>query len=298
MTVEQPNIVYGRLLESAHLSGYGFERMTDRLEWLLDGDAWQQVGPGYSDVNEFLRSVDLSAFNIAGKDRLNRRIKALQPTASNYAIGAATGTPESTVRLHLSQGAQNCASSDDDDEHEQRQGDDPTQNCAAEPVAPHVTQNSGEVEWYTPSTIIEAARLVLGDIDLDPASSPLANRTVRAERFYTVDDDGLSRPWAGRVWMNPPYSTGLVERFVLRAVEEFDAGTVTAAVVLTNNATDTRWWQRLAGAAAVVCFPARRIRFIAPAGEKNTPLQGQTIAYLGSDADRFATAFSALGSVR
>lgn len=166
------------------------------------------------------------------------------------------------------------------------------------PPPPHVTRNSGEIEWYTPARIIDAARLVLGDIDLDPASSPLANETVRASRYYTADDDGLAQPWAGRVWMNPPYSTGLVERFVVRAVEDYAAGSVTAAVVLTNNSTDTRWWQRLAAAASAVCFPARRIRFVAPAGEQNTPLQGQTIAYLGADTDRFVTAFSALGSVR
>jgi len=33
---EKPDIVYGRLLESAHISGYGFECMTDELEWLLE----------------------------------------------------------------------------------------------------------------------------------------------------------------------------------------------------------------------------------------------------------------------
>lgn len=98
---ESPDIVYGRLLESAHISGYGFERMVDELEWLLDGDRWTKVGPGYRDVNEFLRSVDLSAFRIDDKKKLHRRIKELQPKATERAIAKATGAPKSTVHEHV-----------------------------------------------------------------------------------------------------------------------------------------------------------------------------------------------------
>jgi len=116
---EAPNIVYGRLLESAHISGYGFERMTGELEWLLEGDRWQQVGPGYADVNLFLRSIDLSAFNLAEKKRLHQRIKELQPQASTRAIGKATGTPHRTVHNHVAvpngTGDSNAKSTDQDD---------------------------------------------------------------------------------------------------------------------------------------------------------------------------------------
>ena len=44
---------------------------------------------------------------------------------------------------------------------------------------PHVTNNSGEIEWLTPAPIIEAAREVMGAIDLDPASSDTARRLSR-----------------------------------------------------------------------------------------------------------------------
>lgn len=69
---------------------------------------------------------------------------------------------------------------------------------------PHVAFNSGNNEWYTPKEIIDAAREVMGEIDLDPASSELANKTVRAEKFYTINSDGLTKEWHGRIWLNPP----------------------------------------------------------------------------------------------
>ena len=73
----------------------------------------------------------------------------------------------------------------------------------------------GSPEWYTPPSIIADVREVLGSIDLDPASCETANETVRATKWYGIDDDGLSQPWAGRIYLNPPYGSVLpwVRRF-------------------------------------------------------------------------------------
>jgi hypothetical protein len=107
---ENPDIVYGRLLESAHISGYSFERVCSELEWLLDEDRWKQVGPGYEDVNKFLRSIDTSYYNLgANRPQLVQRIKELQPKASNRAIADMVGVAESTVRNDLKPSAQNNA---------------------------------------------------------------------------------------------------------------------------------------------------------------------------------------------
>lgn len=161
----------------------------------------------------------------------------------------------------------------------------------------HVGNNSGEVEWYTPRVYITAAAAVMGGIDLDPASSQAANEVVGARRFYSAADDGLGQPWAGRVWMNPPYRNDLMSAFCERLTAFYESGEVSQAVVLTNNATETRWYQHLAGAASAICLHSGRIRFWYPDRPSFTPLQGQTLLYLGPDVDRFAAEFCQFGVI-
>lgn len=161
----------------------------------------------------------------------------------------------------------------------------------------HVANNSGNNEWYTPSHILEAARNVMGAIDIDPASSEIANNTVKAATFFTSEDDGLARPWHGRMWMNPPYAQPLIVKFIERAIEQYCANNVPEAIILVNNGTDTAWGQTLLNSAAAICFPKSRIRFIDSAGKPSgAPLQGQMIVYLGKHRDKFFQAFAPFGA--
>ena len=163
--------------------------------------------------------------------------------------------------------------------------------------AVHVSQNSGENEWYTPEKFIEAARLVMGEINFDPASSELANKTVRADSYCTKDDSGLDRDWGfGNVWMNPPYAQPLMTQFAEKLVEQVP--NINQAIVLVNNATETKWFQVMAKEADAICFPSSRIKFNDKNGEPSkAPLQGQAFLYYGQNVIGFAREFSLLGMV-
>ena len=151
-------------------------------------------------------------------------------------------------------------------------------------------------EWYTPEKYIAAARRVLGDIDLDPASSPVANQTVQAAKIYTAENDGLNREWRGRIFLNPPYSKGQIESFAKKFCEEFDAGNVMSAIVLVDNATETQWFSWLVNRAAALCFTVGRINFIREGEEtRGHHTRGQCFLYYGSDTEKFFGEFSQIG---
>jgi len=159
------------------------------------------------------------------------------------------------------------------------------------------TFGTGENEWYTPADFIAKARAVLGSIDLDPASSSIANATVGAAQFFSESDNGLERDWAGNVWLNPPYAQPAIAHFADKMVAEWATGRVTAAIVLTHNYTDTAWFHVLARKASAICFTRGRVRFESPSGELAAPTQGQAFFYFGNEVDIFSDVFGQVGFV-
>lgn len=64
----------------------------------------------------------------------------------------------------------------------------------------HQSARAGKTEWLTPPEILS----MLGEFDLDPCA-PVVRPWDMAKHHFTIEDDGLSREWFGRVWCNPPY---------------------------------------------------------------------------------------------
>jgi hypothetical protein len=62
-----------------------------------------------------------------------------------------------------------------------------------------------DYEWISNRDLVDSAHLLMGGIDLDPASSVMANKYVNADNFYTITDDGLNeKKWFGKVYLFPP----------------------------------------------------------------------------------------------
>ena len=160
------------------------------------------------------------------------------------------------------------------------------------------TNATAHEDWHTPPHIMDAAKAVLGVIDLDPASSEAANKSVGAKVFFAESDDGLSKEWRGKVWMNPPYTDGVVGRFIGKLVESHQSGAVPEAVCIVNNSTETKWGQLALGAASAVCFPKGRVNYLKGGEFKHGGgLQGQMLCYFGRRAEFFEEKFKGLGVV-
>lgn len=158
-------------------------------------------------------------------------------------------------------------------------------------------KSSTSVEWYTPVDYIDAARDVMGSIDLDPASSEIANQTVGADTYFSKDDepDGLSQDWFGNVWLNPPYGKGS-GLFTAKLVGEYEAKRIDAAVLLLNAyGFDAAWFQPLWQ--WPICFTDHRIEFYSPQRESGGPANGNILVYLGPDQRRFADVFRQFGRI-
>lgn len=135
----------------------------------------------------------------------------------------------------------------------------------------------GPTEWYTPPHIFAALKI---HFDLDPCSpGPRVVPWIPASRHYTQADDGLLRPWSGRVWLNPPYGRG-IDRWLERFAQHRNG------IALIFARTDTQWFHRFAVQADALCFTRGRIPFMSPGASTETssgPGCGSLLLAYGSD---------------
>lgn len=144
-------------------------------------------------------------------------------------------------------------------------------------------------EQYTPTEVVEKVREVLGSIDLDPATSKLANKQVQAKNIFTTEDgiETFRARWEGNVFLNPPgggslvlSGTGLRSNpaiFWLKLMHAWhEVQSVEAAVVLgftMEVLQTTQGVEEFPMLRFPFCVPVRRIAFDVPREEKLRQLE-------------------------
>ncbi|WP_425401237.1 DNA N-6-adenine-methyltransferase [Algiphilus sp.] len=114
----------------------------------------------------------------------------------------------------------------------------------------HQSSRMMKDEWLTPPYILDA----LGPFDLDPCA-PVQRPWDTAQRHYTMHDNGLSQPWKGRVWCNPPYGRDAV-KWLHRCADHGNAVALIFARTETASFRDAVW-----SAADAVLFLEGRLHF-------------------------------------
>lgn len=160
---------------------------------------------------------------------------------------------------------------------------------------PLVSRFMGDQENYTPEEIVNLVKDVLGEIDLDPASCDFAQEIIGAGKYFTEEDDGLTKPWFGNVFLNPPYQMPAIKTFTGKLISELP--NIKSAILLTNNNTDTLWFYGCAQRAKLICFTKGRINFYKADKEKTYPTNGQAFFYFGPDEERFFSVFKDVGLI-
>ncbi len=150
---------------------------------------------------------------------------------------------------------------------------------------------AGSGEWRTPPELF--ARLNRRfQFDYDAFAS---HENALCDDYSTVDGthdcgdwfpefNGLTFPWDGhRVFMNPPYTRGLIEQCVEKAFNERDNAAIIVALIPA--ATETRWFQRYILPHCHIDWLSKRVRFIDPVTLQvgGSPPSGMVIATFKTD---------------
>jgi phage N-6-adenine-methyltransferase len=153
---------------------------------------------------------------------------------------------------------------------------------STKPFYVHAGNSATSETWTTPKELLEPLYTIFGTFDLDPCSPTSNGRTapVKAKVYYTEADDGLSLPWFGTVFMNPPYNRCL-SRWTAKAKAEAEKGRTDMVVALLPARPDTAYWHRDIARSASVLFLRGRLKF----GEANqvAPFPSCLVIWGGSD---------------
>lgn len=134
-------------------------------------------------------------------------------------------------------------------------------------LSSHQSAYAGTDEWLTPRYILDQ----LGEFDLDPCA-PMSRPWNTAKEHYCWLDDGLTNPWYGRVWLNPPFGREAI-RWLGLMRDHGDGIALIPARTETEMFYTTVW-----GHADAVCFLKGRPHFCFPDGTRAPFNSGAPIA--------------------
>lgn len=133
--------------------------------------------------------------------------------------------------------------------------------------------SSESEEWATPIAFYNSVVETYGPFDLDVCATP---ENAKCLRFFTKKDNGLTLPWTGRVWMNPPYGR-TIKLWMRKAYESSKTGTFIICLVPAR--TDTAWWPDYAMKGEIK-FIRGRLKF---GGHKNSaPFPSALVIFRGA----------------
>ena len=115
--------------------------------------------------------------------------------------------------------------------------------------------------WETPQEFFDELNDEFG-FDIDVCALP---ENAKCDQYYTPEQDGLSQPWQGVVWCNPPYGRD-IGKWVQKEYEE-NKKENNFIVMLLPARTDTKWFHEYIYGKAEIRFVRGRLKF---GGSKNS----------------------------
>jgi hypothetical protein len=153
-------------------------------------------------------------------------------------------------------------------------------------MAGHIA-TAARVDWCTPPGIYQPIVDFFGQIDLDPCTNN--HSCVPATRKVMLPEDGLSVPWDGNVYCNPPYGRGL-RKWVDKAASS------QSVIMLLPAAVGTKHWQEVIfRTAQAVCFIKGRVKFVGATA--SAPMDCALVYWGTKRGDVFKAQFASVGKV-
>ena len=130
--------------------------------------------------------------------------------------------------------------------------------------------------WETPQEFFDELDQEF-HFDLDVCALP---ENAKCSRYYSPEQNGLSQPWEGVCWCNPPYGRG-IGKWVQKGFLASVSGGATVVMLLPAR-TDTKWFHEYIYGKAEVRFIKGRLKF---GGSKNSaPFPSMVVVFRRKEA--------------